>query len=322
MPGAHGASRAHGPAPLQRREPARPARASWSRATARPTSSRSRRRSSARDEEVAQRRDRAHRASASATDARAARGEAPCAMRTPHRRHRQLPAAAVADQRRISRRASRRATSGSATRTGIRAAPHRRRGADPQRPRAAARRAALERPGITAGGRRPHHRRDLDARHDLPVDRVPAAGEARREAAARRSTCRRCAPASSTRSPSRTASCAAGRASRARGRRRDLLAHPRLERPRHLRALRRRRRRGGARCPREAGILRRTLHADGSHADILSVPGNVCGGASSGSPLLQMDGASVFKFAVKVLDDVARGDAGRHRHDRRRRSTG
>jgi 3-oxoacyl-[acyl-carrier-protein] synthase-3 len=54
------------------------------------------------------------------------------------------------------------------------------------------------------------------------------------------------------------------------------------------------------------GILGSVLHADGSHADILSVPGNVCGGKIVGSPFLQMDGQAVFKFAVKVLDEAAR----------------
>ncbi len=53
------------------------------------------------------------------------------------------------------------------------------------------------------------------------------------------------------------------------------------------------------------GILSAPLHADGSHAGILSVPGSVCGGKISGRPLLQMDGTAVFKFAVKVLEDVA-----------------
>jgi 3-oxoacyl-[acyl-carrier-protein] synthase-3 len=55
----------------------------------------------------------------------------------------------------------------------------------------------------------------------------------------------------------------------------------------------------------EPGILAARLHADGSHAGILSVPGSVCGGAVSGRPLLQMDGGAVFKFAVKVLEEVA-----------------
>jgi len=53
------------------------------------------------------------------------------------------------------------------------------------------------------------------------------------------------------------------------------------------------------------GILAARLHADGSHAGILSVPGSVCGGKVSGRPLLQMDGTAVFKFAVKVLEEVA-----------------
>ena len=55
----------------------------------------------------------------------------------------------------------------------------------------------------------------------------------------------------------------------------------------------------------EPGILAARLHADGSHAGILSVPGSVCGGKVSGRPLLQMDGTAVFKFAVKVLEEVA-----------------
>jgi len=54
------------------------------------------------------------------------------------------------------------------------------------------------------------------------------------------------------------------------------------------------------------GVMASALHADGSHADILSVPGNVCGGNIIGSPFLRMDGQAVFKFAVKVLDEVAR----------------
>jgi 3-oxoacyl-[acyl-carrier-protein] synthase-3 len=54
------------------------------------------------------------------------------------------------------------------------------------------------------------------------------------------------------------------------------------------------------------GIHASVLHADGSYADILSVPGNVCGGRIIGSPYLQMQGKEVFKFAVKVLDEVAR----------------
>jgi len=55
----------------------------------------------------------------------------------------------------------------------------------------------------------------------------------------------------------------------------------------------------------EPGILASRLHADGNHASILSVPGTVSGGKVSGRPLLQMEGAAVFKFAVKVLEEVA-----------------
>jgi 3-oxoacyl-[acyl-carrier-protein] synthase-3 len=60
------------------------------------------------------------------------------------------------------------------------------------------------------------------------------------------------------------------------------------------------------RADERPGILAATLHADGSHAGILSVPGNVCGGQVIGTPFLQMDGQAVFKFAVRVLDEVAR----------------
>ncbi len=54
------------------------------------------------------------------------------------------------------------------------------------------------------------------------------------------------------------------------------------------------------------GVLASVLRADGSYADILSVPGNIRGGKIVGSPYVQMDGQAVFKFAVKVLDEVAR----------------
>jgi 3-oxoacyl-[acyl-carrier-protein] synthase-3 len=53
------------------------------------------------------------------------------------------------------------------------------------------------------------------------------------------------------------------------------------------------------------GVISCHLHADGSYADRLSVPGSVRGGAVSGRPLLQMEGNTVFKFAVKILEEVA-----------------
>jgi 3-oxoacyl-[acyl-carrier-protein] synthase-3 len=54
------------------------------------------------------------------------------------------------------------------------------------------------------------------------------------------------------------------------------------------------------------GIHASVLHADGSQVGLLSVPGNVCRGHITGSPFLQMNGQGVFKYAVKVLDEVAR----------------
>ncbi|HUQ76805.1 MAG TPA: beta-ketoacyl-ACP synthase III [Burkholderiales bacterium] len=54
------------------------------------------------------------------------------------------------------------------------------------------------------------------------------------------------------------------------------------------------------------GIHASVLRADGSYSNILSVPGNVHGGAIVGSPFLQMDGQAVFKFAVRVLEESAR----------------
>src|SRR5436190_382527 len=53
------------------------------------------------------------------------------------------------------------------------------------------------------------------------------------------------------------------------------------------------------------GILATRLHADGSYKDQLSVPGSVCGGRIWGRPFVQMDGASVFRFAVRVFEEVA-----------------
>jgi len=54
------------------------------------------------------------------------------------------------------------------------------------------------------------------------------------------------------------------------------------------------------------GLHAAVLHADGSQAGILSVPGNICGGRILGSPYLQMAGNQVFRLAVKVLEESAR----------------
>ncbi|KAA0182477.1 Beta-ketoacyl-[acyl-carrier-protein] synthase III [Cupriavidus sp. H18C1] len=56
----------------------------------------------------------------------------------------------------------------------------------------------------------------------------------------------------------------------------------------------------------EPGVLSSAMHADGSHVDILCVPGNVAAGNITGNAFLHMDGQAVFKLAVSVLDKVAR----------------
>ncbi|HSG22252.1 MAG TPA: beta-ketoacyl-ACP synthase III [Azonexus sp.] len=53
------------------------------------------------------------------------------------------------------------------------------------------------------------------------------------------------------------------------------------------------------------GILVTAMHADGSQNGILNVPGQICGGQVTGDPFLRMDGQAVFKFAVRVLADIA-----------------
>ena len=55
----------------------------------------------------------------------------------------------------------------------------------------------------------------------------------------------------------------------------------------------------------ETGILATAMHADGSQSGILNVPGQICGGQVTGDPFLRMDGQAVFKFAVRVLADIA-----------------
>ena len=55
----------------------------------------------------------------------------------------------------------------------------------------------------------------------------------------------------------------------------------------------------------EPGLLATKLHADGSQAGILCVPGSVNAGAIAGSAFLHMDGQAVFKLAVSVLEKVA-----------------
>ena len=101
------------------------------------------------------------------------------------------------------------------------------------------------------------------------------------------------------------------RVARAGDRQRGVLAHPRLQRPHDLRAVRRRRRRGGARGQRSARHPgRRDLHADGAYRDILCTPGTVAGGKVLGDPLLKMDGPAVFKLAVQRARGIGARRAG------------
>lgn len=54
----------------------------------------------------------------------------------------------------------------------------------------------------------------------------------------------------------------------------------------------------------QPGILSSHLHASGSHSNILSAPGCISGGRVQGNPYISMEGNAVFKFAVKVLEEV------------------
>ena len=54
----------------------------------------------------------------------------------------------------------------------------------------------------------------------------------------------------------------------------------------------------------QPGILSTHLHADGSQSKILSAPANICSGKVQGKPFVVMEGNTVFKFAVKVLEEV------------------
>jgi len=54
----------------------------------------------------------------------------------------------------------------------------------------------------------------------------------------------------------------------------------------------------------QPGILGAHLHADGSYSKILCVPGQVSGGSVRGRAFVTMEGNAVFKFAVRVLEEV------------------
>jgi 3-oxoacyl-[acyl-carrier-protein] synthase-3 len=54
----------------------------------------------------------------------------------------------------------------------------------------------------------------------------------------------------------------------------------------------------------QPGILGAKLHADGRYTKILCVPGQVSGGVVRGKAFVTMEGNAVFKFAVRVLEEV------------------
>jgi 3-oxoacyl-[acyl-carrier-protein] synthase-3 len=56
----------------------------------------------------------------------------------------------------------------------------------------------------------------------------------------------------------------------------------------------------------DPGIISSDLHADGSLAHILRVPGGVSDGKLRGSPYLEMDGQAVYRTAVRVLEEGAK----------------
>ena len=91
-------------------------------------------------------------------------------------------------------------------------------------------------------------------------------------------------------------------ARRAGDRQRGLFAHPELAGPRHLRAVRRRRRCGVPACRQgrlaaiDRGILSTHLHAQGTLGDILYVDGAV--GRPDQPGHLVMNGREVFRHAV------------------------
>jgi 3-oxoacyl-[acyl-carrier-protein] synthase-3 len=54
----------------------------------------------------------------------------------------------------------------------------------------------------------------------------------------------------------------------------------------------------------QPGILSNHLHADGSYYNTLSLSGHICSGKIKGNPYVSMEGNTVFKFAVKVMEEI------------------
>jgi 3-oxoacyl-[acyl-carrier-protein] synthase-3 len=56
----------------------------------------------------------------------------------------------------------------------------------------------------------------------------------------------------------------------------------------------------------EPGILSTHLHADGNQSHILRLTGHISGGKINANPFVEFDGQAVYKFAIRVLEEVAR----------------
>ena len=54
----------------------------------------------------------------------------------------------------------------------------------------------------------------------------------------------------------------------------------------------------------QPGILSSHLHANCSHYNTLSLPGKISHGKIQGNPFVTMEGNTVFKFAVKVMEEI------------------
>ena len=191
---------------------------------------------------------------------------------------------------------------------GHRAAPHRGRGRDhlDARPQGGSGRARRCRP---EGRRhRPHRLRDLDPGPHLPVDRDADPGRLGIHHGAAfdlQAVCTGFVYAVATADKFLTSGSHKPRPGH---RRRDLLAHPRLERPHHLRAVRRRRRRDRARGGGGRGHLRRPRRPHRAPALRRALPRQALRRRRSG----------LDRHHRRSQDGRARGVPLRRRHDHRR----
>ena len=158
-------------------------------------------------------------------------------------------------------------------------------------------------------GYRPHHRRNLDAGLHVPVHGDDRAGRASASITAPPSTCRPCAPASSTLCRPPTSSSPRGRTSasssvprRSRASSIGRTAPPACSSETAPAPSCLKRRKGGT--PADRGVLTAHLRSDGRHRDKLYVDGGP--GSTKTTGVLKMEGREVFRFAVGSVTDVIR----------------